>query len=112
MGIKYNTNVLENLTNVEIYGMIKVFNLCFAYTFDYSIDEDFFMSSDFLCSSSSANGEDIEILGYKLSYLLLQKNGVLLSVCLDDEENEHFLRTEENNEFIEIIDYKPTYEGV
>lgn len=105
-----NTNVKTSLNNVEIYGMECIFNKTYEYTFGYDTNEEFFISCDNLNSTSSANGMPLEIeKGIFLSHLLLQNNGMVITVCYDKEDNVIYYRTEENNSFYRLNDYIPVY---
>ena len=107
---KLNRNVQREYSAVEIYGAEIVFNKCYETTFGENPKEEFFLSNELLNSTYDANGTPLYIDDeIYISHLLLQHNGMVITVGIDREENYHYYRTEENNAFYELEDYKVTY---
>ena len=87
----------ESYSIVEIYGAETVFNFGYENEFGFNPKEELFVVGSMLNSTSDCNGYPLDIYGYPLSHLGILKNGMLVAICYDENDNEHFFRVETSN---------------
>ena len=97
------TNIKQTISTLEIYGADVLFSGVWnEYSGDEGTSEQLFYCDSVLCSTDMANGYSIFIEGYEFSHCVVLKNGMLVAVCTDEDEQRHYIRVEEYSGFVEL----------